>query len=190
MYLKHIHFKIKWILDKRKFARVGKNCILGCGYSFKGEKFISIGDNFSAGECIMLQAWEEYRGEKTGYIPALVINSNVSFMGHCHVSCANRIEIGDGVLFGDNVFVTDNFHGDNSIDQLMNIPPIERPLYIKGEVIIGSNVWIGRNVCIMPGVHIGNGAVIGANSVVTSDVSEYTIVAGTPAKVVKSRRKE
>ena len=56
---------------------------------------------------------------------------------------------------------------------------------MKGGVHIGNNVWVGRNVCIMPGVHIGDGAVIGANSVVTHDISAFSIAVGTPARVIK-----
>ncbi len=54
-------------------------------------------------------------------------------------------------------------------------------------VIIGNDVWIGANVVIMNGVTIGHGAIIGATSVVTKDVPPYTIVAGSPARVIKSR---
>ena len=57
----------------------------------------------------------------------------------------------------------------------------------KGNVIIGNDVWIGYNVTIMSGVKVGNGSVIGANSLVTKDVSPYSIVAGNPAKFLKYR---
>ena len=54
-------------------------------------------------------------------------------------------------------------------------------------VVIGSNVWIGGSVCVMPGVTIGDGAIVGSRSVVTKDVEPYTIVAGSPAKVIRKR---
>ena len=54
-------------------------------------------------------------------------------------------------------------------------------------VAIGADVWIGQNAVIMPGVTIGTGAVIGANAVVTKDVAAYTIVAGVPAKALRTR---
>jgi acetyltransferase-like isoleucine patch superfamily enzyme len=57
----------------------------------------------------------------------------------------------------------------------------------KGDVIIGHDVWIGANATIMSGVRINNGAVIGACAVVTKDVPAYVIVAGNPAKVIRSR---
>jgi chloramphenicol O-acetyltransferase type B len=52
---------------------------------------------------------------------------------------------------------------------------------------IGSDVWIGRDTMIMEGVSIGIGAVIATRSLVTRDVPEYAIVAGTPAKVIRYR---
>jgi len=53
--------------------------------------------------------------------------------------------------------------------------------------IIKNDVWIGANSVIMPGITIGNGAIIGAGSVVTKDVSDYAIVVGIPAKIIKWR---
>jgi virginiamycin A acetyltransferase len=57
----------------------------------------------------------------------------------------------------------------------------------KGNTVIGNDVWIGQNAVILPGVNIGDGAIIGANSVVGSNISPYTIVAGNPAKVIRKR---
>ena len=54
-------------------------------------------------------------------------------------------------------------------------------------VAIGNDVWIGTRVMIMGGVSVGDGAVIGAGSIVTKDVSPFTIVAGVPAKVIRNR---
>ncbi len=57
----------------------------------------------------------------------------------------------------------------------------------KGDVIIGNDVWIAMNAFILSGVKIGDGSVIAANSVVCKDIPPYTIVAGNPAKEVKTR---
>lgn len=57
----------------------------------------------------------------------------------------------------------------------------------KGDIVIKNDVWIGENVTIMSGVTIGNGAIIGTGSVVTTDVKDYYIVGGVPAKFIKQR---
>jgi virginiamycin A acetyltransferase len=57
----------------------------------------------------------------------------------------------------------------------------------SGAITIGNDVWIGTQCSILTGVTIGDGAVVAANSVVTTDVPPYAIVAGTPAKVLKYR---
>ena len=57
----------------------------------------------------------------------------------------------------------------------------------KGNIVVGSDVWIGTGSLILSGVKIGHGAVIGARSVVTKDVAAYSLVAGSPAAVVRYR---
>lgn len=60
----------------------------------------------------------------------------------------------------------------------------------KYYLIIENDVWIGTNVLLKSGITIKTGAVIGAGSVVTKDVEPYTVVAGVPAKKIKSRFSE
>ena len=55
----------------------------------------------------------------------------------------------------------------------------------KGEVEIGNNVWIGDKATILAGVVIGDNVIVAANSVVTKSVPSNTIVAGSPAKIIK-----
>ncbi|MDZ8034056.1 MAG: CatB-related O-acetyltransferase [Nostoc sp. DedQUE08] len=57
----------------------------------------------------------------------------------------------------------------------------------KGTTSIGNDVWIGYGATILSGVKIGNGAVIGSQAVVASDIPDYTVAVGNPAKVIRSR---
>ena len=63
----------------------------------------------------------------------------------------------------------------------------DRPGDSKDRVHIGDDVWVGAGSTILSGVNIGTGAVIAAGSVVTRDIPEFAIVAGNPAKFVKTR---
>lgn len=97
------------------------------------------------------------------------------------LAAADRIEIGDYVMFANGCFVGDAAHRHDDPRE-----PITRQGFEPGEPVrIGSNVWFGVNCVVTPGVVIGDRAVIGANSVVTKDVPAGTIAAGVPAKVIR-----
>lgn len=61
----------------------------------------------------------------------------------------------------------------------------EFPFYGDNEV--GNDVWIGHEAILMPGVKVGSGAIIGTRAVVTKNVAPYSIVAGNPAKQIRTR---
>lgn len=173
--------KSRWDGLKKRLNKGGGNGRIGKNLHVENPQYIQIGDNFNAGDKLKLQAWHL---NSNAPVPLISIGNNVSMIDDCQISCVNKIVLGDGCLLGDNVFITDNFHGSIALCEA-NIPPQKRKIVSKGAITIGENVWIGRNVCIMPGVSIGNGAIIGANAVVTHNVSENTIVAGAPAKTIK-----
>ena len=56
-------------------------------------------------------------------------------------------------------------------------------------IVIGDDVWIGRRVMVMPGVHIGSHCIIGAGAIVTKDIPDWAIAAGSPAVVKKYRNR-
>ncbi len=181
---------VEWSLWKKwrkEFKCVGKGGHIGSGSKIVHPECISIGDNFIAGKGIKLQVWTKFSGKQMMIIPEMVIGDNVAIMDNCQLSCARSIHVGEGTLFGENVFVTDNYHGKGEGEEL-NTPPHKRKLYVKGAVQIGKNVWIGRNVCIMPGVIIGDGAIIGANAVVTKDIPKNSVAVGVPAKVIRKMK--
>lgn len=121
-------------------------------------------------------------GKKT-----LFIGSDCEIGDNVHIVARERVEIGDNVLIASKVFISDTSHGRYDNTDPYSTPytcPNDRQLFTS-PVKVGNNVWIGENVVILSGVSIGNGCVIGANSVVTRDLPDNVIAAGSPAKVIK-----
>lgn len=147
-----------------------------------GEKNIKIGNGTSFGRLAVITAWSEHNGRE--YSPQIQIGENCAFGDYIHITAINQINIGNNVLTGRWVTITDNGHGNTDSHDLI-IPPSKRVLVSKGAVIINDNVWIGDKATILPGVTIGEGAVVAANSVVSKDVPPYCIVAGNPAIIIK-----
>lgn len=97
----------------------------------------------------------------------------------CIILDANKVKIGDNVLFGPNVQIYTATHP---------IDPIERQNgkgYAK-PITIGNNVWIGGGAILCPGIKIGDNVTIGAGSIVTKDIPENVIAAGNPCKVFRN----
>ncbi|NTW02830.1 MAG: acyltransferase [Oscillochloris sp.] len=92
------------------------------------------------------------------------------------------IRIGQNVIMGPRVSI----HSENH-----RYDDLSKPIRLQGEsrvgVLIGDDCWIGTGVIILDGVQVGKGCVIAAGSVVTHNVSDNSIVAGVPARVIRSR---
>lgn len=179
----------------------------------KGAEYISIGEGTSFQDNLYLAAWDinyvtdrflhhsgiiEEKGfdskklngnqKQTVYIqhlkPEIIIGKDCNFGAFNHITCCNRIVIGDRLLTGKWVTISDNNHGDTDLRTLMCNPSL-RPIVCKGSVVIGCDVWIGEGAKILSGVTIGDGAVIAAGSVVTRNVPSYCVVGGNPARIIK-----
>jgi virginiamycin A acetyltransferase len=103
---------------------------------------------------------------------------------------SGQLNIGNFCAIGENVRIITSNHESNRLslnyklqDKLLN----KRFINNKMGVNIGNDVWIGDQVMILPGVNIGNGVIIAASAVVTKDIPPYSIVAGVPARIIKSR---
>lgn len=166
-----------------RFARFGKNSHVGWpATKLIGLKYVSVGKGTFIARRVLLTAWDQYHGNH--YSPTILIGNYCTINENTHITAINKIIIGDNLLTGTNVLITDNAHGEITHESL-TMPPTIRPLYSKGPVVIGNNVWLGNNVCVMPGVTIGDGAIIGANSVVTHDIPAFAVAAGIPANIIK-----
>ena len=94
-----------------------------------------------------------------------------------YTDCGRNIRIGNDVFIGPKV---------NLITINHDVNPDNRSATYGRPIVIEDKVWIGIAATILPGVRIGYGAIVGAGSVVTKDVPAMTVVAGNPAKVIKT----
>ncbi|MGO1738116.1 MAG: CatB-related O-acetyltransferase [Actinomycetaceae bacterium] len=90
---------------------------------------------------------------------------------------------GNHPMVGPSTFPFTMFGGDWTDRTMATFMGIEQP----GDTVVGNDVWIGRDATVLPGVRIADGAVVGAHAVVTKDVGPYEVVAGNPARVVRTR---
>lgn len=166
--------EFKYMGDHVKFKRIG---------NLKGTECISIGSYSIFDNDIYLTAWPQFG------TPEINIGEHCNFGAYNHITCINKITIGDNCLTGKGVTITDNSHGEISRD-LLDMAPNMRKVVSKGPVVIGNNVWIGEKATILPNVSIGDGAIVAANAVVNKDVPPYCVVAGIPAIIVKDLRED
>lgn len=94
------------------------------------------------------------------------------------------VKIGEHVMMGPEVLIYTQNHDFSRTD----IPMDQQGWSDELPVVIEDDVWIGSRVTILPGVLIGKGCVIGASAVVTKSVPPYSVVAGNPSKIVKTRQ--
>ena len=111
----------------------------------------------------------------------LVIGSCCWINIGCLFDLGGEIRIGSHVSIGHDVLVLTVSHQIGSAQHRASAPVVK-------PVNIGSGVWIGSRCTILPGVTIGSGAVVAAGSVVHHDVPPNTMVAGVPARPIKTLR--
>jgi acetyltransferase-like isoleucine patch superfamily enzyme len=92
---------------------------------------------------------------------------------------AEELSIGHRVSIAPNVTLVTSSHPNNS--RIRSFAPVAR-----GAIVIEDDAWIGASAIVLPGVRIGRGAVVGALSVVSADVPALTVVAGQPARPVRT----
>ena len=171
----------------RNSANIGRNPIITETANIKllygsTPNDIQIGDVFKiCGELI-----SEFNGKIT-------IGNNCLVGPHCVVGAVCQISIGNYVRISNNVIIIDNNnHPVNPADRKIMNSVDYSSLYrtwkyaVAKPIIIEDNVWIGRNSIINKGVRIGKNSIVAAGSIVTKDVPPNCIVAGNPAKVVKT----
>jgi acetyltransferase-like isoleucine patch superfamily enzyme len=118
---------------------------------------------------------------------------------YCFIGPSSKIWSAKSILIGDNVFISHNVNimdtNSHEIDANIRLESFKKSLNDEvdidysqisvKEVIIEKNAWIGFNAIILRGVTIGEGAIVSAGTIVTKSIPPYTLVGGSPCRIIK-----
>jgi acetyltransferase-like isoleucine patch superfamily enzyme len=167
--LRFPYYKLKYnsLTLKSRNINIGEGC--------KIEKYVTLYQNVNLGNV------------SVGTCSYISYNTTIS-----NAKIARFCSIGPNVLIGGGMHPSKIFVSTHpsfySLMEQSSITFANKSYFTEtSEVRVGNDVWIGARAVILDGVSIGDGAIIGAGSVVTKDVPDYAIVAGTPARIIRFR---
>ena len=99
----------------------------------------------------------------------------------CKLEDPQSEDRGRNVLVATNVLLTDSLHCYED----PSVPIMRQPVVSNGPVVIEDDCWLGFGCVVLPGVVVGMHSVVGANAVVVSSVPPFSVVVGSPARVVR-----
>ena len=147
------------------------NCLSSSG--------INLGNRVTIGKHAIIRPSNIYGG---AIGDGLKIGNNSNIGPFAYIGCSGFIEIGDNVMISPRVSIFAENHDFDNPNIIMKEQGVTKK-FVK----IEDDCWIAANSIILAGVTIGKGSVIAAGSVVTKDVPAYSVVAGVPAEIIKSR---
>lgn len=169
-------------IRNKRFITSKGNLIIEDNAEVQGisEDGLIFGENVSIGQNALIRP-SDYYGRNIGAGLEIGDNSNIGPFNY--VGCSGKITIGNNVMVGPRVSFFAENHVFASTEVSMKSQGVE-----TGTITIGDDCWIASNSVVLSNVTIGEGSVVASGSVVTKDVPPYSIVAGIPAKVIKSRK--
>jgi serine acetyltransferase len=143
------------------------------------ERYLSIGDETLIGPNVCLTAG--INGEQSMLATPTVSIGRKCVIGRgSHLIGHWSIELGDEIQTGPYVYITDQNHSYEAINQ-----PVGWQRPSEAAVKIGSGSWIGANVVILPGTTLGKNTVVAAGAVVRGTFPDHVVLGGVPAKVLR-----
>jgi acetyltransferase-like isoleucine patch superfamily enzyme len=158
-----------------QFARLGDGVVIEAGVLVFHPETIEIGSHVYVGHHAILKAYHSSR---------MVIGDGTWIGQQCFFHSAGGLTIGRDVGIGPAVRILTSAHRLDGLDP--QEPILHSPIDLA-PVVIEDGSDIGVGAIVLPGVRIGRGSQVGAGAVVTADVPDYAIVAGVPARLIRSR---
>ena len=162
--------------------QVGYNTIIedGAEINCLSLQGIKLGNRVTIGKYAIIRPSNIYGGPIG---EGLTMGDNSNIGPYNYIGCSGKITIGNNVMLAPRVSIYAENHVFEHPEILIRDQGVE-----KKEVIIEDDCWIAANSILLAGVTIGKGSVVAAGSVVTENVPPYSVVAGVPAKWIKSRK--
>lgn len=183
---KGITFIGKYVtLRNKRYISVGRNFIADDFSEIEGlsKHGITFGDRVTVGRFAIIRGSRQYGGAQLG--EGLIVGNNSNIGPYCYVGCSGGIRIGNNVMMAPRCSLfAENHNFDDTTHSLKEQGVSRMPIEIE------DDCWIASHSVILAGVTIGRGSVIAAGSVVTKSMPPYSIIAGVPARVIKSRAPE
>ena len=168
---------ITHVVYKRSLKSMGERTVIGKPLLMT-PKCVSIGNNVLIWPNCRIEGITRYND--IDYTPEIFLDDFCSIQQNLHLTCANKIYIGKHTAIAANVTITDIHHQYENINK-----PIEEQDILVKQVHISDDCKIYNNAVILPGTHIGKHCTVGANSVVSGEFPDFSVIAGSPAKIVK-----
>ena len=192
---------LRKLLYPRILGSVGHNVVFGQGVSIRHGLKVNIADNVVVDDQVLLDAKGENNkgirlGKDTILSRSVVLackNGDIDIGASCslgigtivHATQGCNVNIGNEVLIGAYCYFVGGggYKNANLSASFKSQGPDP-----KGGIVIGNNVWFGANIQVLDGVNVGGDSIIGASSVLNKNVAAFDIVAGVPAKIIRSRK--
>jgi acetyltransferase-like isoleucine patch superfamily enzyme len=167
--------KSAWMQRAYPFAGFGKRVHIhhSCEISRSISPFVQLGDGVYLGPGVWLDVASDARTDSREAIPRIVIGSGCEIGRRSTISARNRVVLEADVLLAPEVMISDQ--GGHTQD--------------GGSVFIGRNCWLGIGAvigCDSGEINIGRNSVVAANAVVTQSFPSFSLIAGNPAKLIKT----
>lgn len=156
------------------FVRIGHRCIVRSGVVIDapGPSLLVLGEDVQLNRGVYLGAFGDH----------FIVGSRTQFNRNALADGRGSIRIGSDVLIGPGAQLISYEHRFDRLDL---------PIYRQGmeghEIVVEDDVWIGAGAIILSGVRIGRGSVVGAGAVVTRSCPPLSVIAGVPARTLRTR---